>query len=460
MPTPPHKRLYSLRLRLLLSILGISTFLWLVSLAIMVSIAWHETNTVFDDALKKSASLLLQASEHTKKDTSLNKIDPKTTTDSEKKPDSDDIHYQIIQEGEVISHTQGTPLKPFIANFPKRKGFSDIQFNHDSWRIYVIRAKKENLEIQVGQSLEMRMEILKELAESLIVPALSLLLLLGLTCAFAIYYLLKPLHKMTEQLTKKNPQDLDLLPLNIRSIELSAITNALNGVLFRLDSALQNERRFTADAAHELRTPLAALGMQAQLLQRQHPTLKAPLQKLRLDINRCTHLIEHLLLLARLDPLSCTDQNALQLEPIDLPNLFLELKESFAYQANQQAIHLSYLSQVKTVYAHPEMLRILLRNLIDNALRYCPANTSVIISAVQESNQVILSVMDNGPGVRATELNQLTQRFFRILGSEQNGSGLGLSIVQRIADLHHANLSITTGEDNQGLTIKITFFNK
>lgn len=449
----PAKKLYSLRLRLLLSVLGISTFLWLVSLAIMVSIAWHETSDVFDDALKKSASLLLQASENKQGEfTPINQ-----QNDSNDKPDSGDIHFQIIRDHQVISRTNDAPAAPFINNFRKRKGFRDINLYGDSWRIYVLRSKNENLEIQVGQSLEMRMEILEDLAENLTIPALSLLLLLGLISGFAIYYLLKPLTKMAAQLAQKTPQDLNLLEVDTRSVELDAITNALNGVLSRLNSALENERRFTADAAHELRTPLAAISMNAQLLQRQHPGMQEPLQKLRHDINRCTHLLEHLLLLAKLDPLNPADQSIFKRESINLVSFFLELQDLFVDQAKSKEINLIYHINAQTLLANPDMLRALLRNLMDNAIRYCPPQSTVEISIEKTQNSIILGVKDNGNGVLPEQLQQLTKRFFRILGSEQSGSGLGLSIVQRIVELHQAKLSIATGDNGHGLNIKVAF---
>ena len=451
--TKPAKRLYSLRLRLLCSVIGISTFLWLVSLAIMVSIAWHETNDVFDDALEKSAFLLLQANEHATEESTFMKRHREPKDD----PDTDDIHFQLIRDNQVLSRTREAPSNPFISNFYKKKGFQDINLNGDTWRIFVLRSKFDNLEVQVGQSLKMRMEILEDLAENLAIPALSLLLLLGVTSAFAIYYLLKPLNKMAEQLAQKTPQDLNLLPLDTRSIELSAITNALNGVLSRLSNALDNERRFTADAAHELRTPLAAISMQAQLLQRQRPEMQEPLQKLRHDINRCTHLIEHLLLLARLDPLNPADQNAFTREQINLPKFFEDLQESFVYHENIDQINLVYHIETNNLYANTDMLRTLLRNLIDNAIRYCPEGSTVIVSATQTQNTVTISVKDNGKGVTPEEIKQLTQRFFRVLGSEKSGSGLGLSIVQRIADLHHAKLSMTSGDEGRGLNVSIAF---
>ncbi len=445
----PRRRPYSLRLRLLFSILGISIIAWLISLAIMVVIAWNETNDVFDDALKKSATLLLQSSRQFDLAVS-SETDYKP--DANNAPDADDLHYQLIKNGQVISRTKEAPSLPFVQSFEKSKGFQDIQLGKDEWRIYVIRSKTDSLEVQVGQSLKMRLEILEDLAENLILPALSLLLLLALICGFTIYYLLTPLNKITQQLIKKTPEDLTVLSIETNSLELIAIVNALNAVLSRLDVALQNGRNFTADAAHELRTPLAALGMKAQLLQRQHPALKEPLDALRQDIERCTHLIQHLLLLARLDPMA-----TLPYTTVHLPPLFQALIDSFSAQAEAKGIQLTYTADITSLQAHPEMLQILLRNLIDNAIRYCTAGCTISIQATQIENQIRLSVNDNGPGVTPEQMSSLTQRFFRVLGSEQNGSGLGLSIAERIAEIHQAHLQVSSGDGGQGLKICVDF---
>lgn len=444
-----RSRPYSLRMRLLFSILGVSIFMWLVSLVIIVTITWNETNDVFDDALKKSAALLLQSSHQF--DFAVSS-ETNHKSDANNALDADDLHYQIIKNGQVISRTKEAPSLPFVQSFEKSRGFQDIQLGGDKWRIYVIRSKTGELEVQVGQSVEMRLEILEELAENLIIPALSLLLLLACISGFTIYYLLTPLNKITQQIIKKSPQDLTLLQIETHSLELIAITNALNTVLSRLDIALENGRHFTADAAHELRTPLAALGMKAQLLQRQHPELSKPLHALRQDIERCTRLIQHLLLLARLDPMA-----TLPCTKIHLTALFQSVSDRFKTQADAKGIQLIFTDSELTLQAHFEMLQILLGNLVDNAIRYCTAGCQVTIESTQLKNTIRLCVKDNGKGATPEQMSRLTQRFYRILGSEQNGSGLGLSIVERIAQIHQAHLQISSGDQGMGLKICVDF---
>ncbi|MBP6862971.1 MAG: sensor histidine kinase N-terminal domain-containing protein [Neisseriaceae bacterium] len=453
----PKKRAYSLRLRLLLSIIGMSVFFWLVSLSIMVYVAWDETNDVFDDALKESASLLLHATRHEFE------FHPRPQRQEEHQPDTDDLHYQVVQQGEVVSRTKEAPLSPFVTDFPKRKGFRDMTLNGHEWRVFVIKAKDADLEVQVAQSLNKRLDILEELAENLIVPALLLLLLLVVVSALAIYYLLRPLTQMAQLLAQQSPQDLTALPMRRSSNEVNAITDALNTLLARLQATLLNERRFTADAAHELRTPLAALSMQAQLLKRQHPELAEPLQALRQDIDRSTHLVSHLLLLARLDPLNQQGEEKLHPEQLSVAALLHEQTRVFQTELagkNMQLVVALPLESPLQVYANRELIGIVLRNLISNALSYCPAGSTITLAASETASQTHIVVQDNGPGVSDEEVSRLTQRFYRILGTETSGSGLGLSIVQRIMELHHARLQIESGRHYAGLKFNLIFNKK
>jgi len=233
------------------------------------------------------------------------------------------------------------------------------------------------------------------------------------------------------------------------------VVAALNGVLTRLDSALQSERRFTADAAHELRTPLAALHMHVQLLQRQHPDLAPSFARLRTDIARSTSLVDSLLTLARLDP---AGSEHLQREPVALAPLLDALLGEHGAAARQQGIVLRARCDADGVDAHPEMLRIALRNLVDNALRYGSAGCTVEVAAQYRADGgVRLAVRDDGPGVAPADRVRLQERFFRVLGSGQAGSGLGLSIVARIAQLHGASMAFEDGIGGCGLGVVIDF---
>jgi len=316
----------------------------------------------------------------------------------------------------------------------------------------VVRDEARNFEVQVGQQVDKRYDILEELADSLWLPVLGFLLLLALVCWVLTGRVLKPLRRTATSIAAKTPSDLTQVPTAGQAREVLPIVQALNGVLGRLDAALQAERRFTADAAHELRTPLAGLHMHVQLLQRQHPELAAPFQKLRQDIARVTALVDSLLTLARLDPLA---REQLVRQPVALPSLFERVAAMHAQEAAARGIALSLQCEVHEVQADPQMLEIVLRNLVDNALRYCPDGSRIEIVAVQHAGQARIAVRDDGPGVDAESRQRLTERFFRVLGQGQQGSGLGLSIVKRIADLHGIALAFGPGIDGRGLGVTL-----
>ena len=440
---------WSLRRRLLTAIIGASTVLWLASLGIVTLIAWSETNGVFDDALEESGYMIMAA-----------------TTDwnergllLEARPDSGhgrkvDMQYQIVADGRVLQRTGDAPTHPFVSNFNDDDGFAEALVGDKRWRVFVVRDAARDVEVQVGQRTSQRLDILEELAESLWLPVLGFLVLLALTCWLLIGRILQPLRQTAGSIAAKSPTDLTQVALAGQPREVLPIVQALNGVLGRLDAALQAERRFTADAAHELRTPLAGLHMHVQLLGRQHPGLAAPFQKLRQDIARSTALVDSLLTLARLDPLA---REQLVRQTVALAPLLERLVGAHRQEAARRGITLGLSCEPDSVNADPQMLEIVLRNLLDNALRYCPDGSRIEIAASRHSGRERIVVRDNGPGVDDASRQRLAERFFRVLGQEQPGSGLGLSIVKRIADLHGIGLAFGPGLDGRGLGVTLEF---
>jgi len=444
-PTP-----WSLRRRLLGAILSASIVLWLASLGIATVIAWQETNEVFDDALEEAGYMIMAAT--TDWDERRLAAPPGPGRAARKA----DMQYQVVVDGRVLQRTADAPAQPFTVGVGDSHGFADAEADGRRWRVFVVRDETRRVEVQVGQRAADRFEILEELAEHLWPPVLGMLALLALVCWLLIGRVLKPLRRTAAAIAAKTPDDLAQVATAGQPREVLPIVQALNGVLGRLDSALQAERRFTADAAHELRTPLAGLHMHVQLLQRQHPQpeLAAPFQKLRQDIARVTALVDSLLMLARLDPLARTQLAA---QPVALKPLLERLLAAHAPQAQRRGIQLSASCELETVRADPAMLEIALRNLVDNALRYCPAGSRVEIEALPHAGGGRIAVRDDGPGVDDASRRRLSERFFRVLGQGQAGSGLGLSIVKRIADLHGAALGFGDGLDGRGLGVVLDF---
>ena len=450
------KAAYSVRRRLTIAVVSASVLLWLISLVLIVQIAWRETSDVFDDALKEGARLALVLGANLQAQGALAGDD----TPTQPEPAKLKLHYQIVDNrGHVLRRAQNAPAQAFSTEVQELRGYRNTWVDGQAWRVYLLRSEGLEFQVQIGQPWAERTELLEEMAEDLVWPALVLLALLGLFCWFMIRHLLQPIERTAQHIAAKSPDDLRPMPMEHEPREMQSIVQAFNGVLQRLDQALQAERRFTADAAHELRTPLAALRMRIQLLQRQqvaHGTSAEDhaLQALRDDIDRCTSLVEGLLTLARLEPQSA---NGLQTERIDLHSLFQRLDNG---QAALRGMQLSFTgaTPLPTLIAHPALLESALRNLLDNAFRYGAPGTQVQLEAtIPAHGGVAISVKDDGPGVAPEDQARLTERFFRVLGSDAAGSGLGLSIVARIAALHGATLRFSPGLGGRGLGATLLF---
>lgn len=283
-------------------------------------------------------------------------------------------------------------------------------------------------------------------------PLLLILPVLAGLLWWVIAASLRPLVRLTQAVASRQPDN--LAPLDVAApSEVVPLIERLNHLFSRTGKLIENERRFTADAAHELRTPIAAIKAQLQVAKgaqdggEQQRALDNAIQ----GCNRATHLIEQLLTLARLES---ADTSSLQ--DCFLPALATEVIADMAPAALEKDVSLELLeSENITVKALPALLQVMLRNLLDNAVRYTPAGTQVQVGVYREQGKAVLSVTDNGPGLPAEELANITRRFYRALGTGAEGSGLGLSIVQRIAEIHQAELAFTSR--GQGLAVSITF---
>src|SRR5690606_11196457 len=271
------------------------------------------------------------------------------------------MYYQLVApDGHVLLRAEDTPETAFLPDVHQEKT-ATVWVGDELWRVHV-RPARGGVTAQVAQPMEERMELLEEMAENLVWPALGLLVMLGLLSWFLIRRLLQPLEDTARRINAKSPHDLMPVQTLDAPRELQPILDALNALLARLATALDSERRFTADAAHELRTPLAALRMRVQLIERELKLPTGHLQQLRADLDRCTTLVESLLALARLEPQSV----APVYETIDLNAMLDEL----APETQAPHMHIERALAVPRMKAVPALLASALRNLIDNAVRY------------------------------------------------------------------------------------------
>lgn len=295
-----------------------------------------------------------------------------------------------------------------------------------------------------------RRELIAGIAGRLTAPLIFGLPLLGLWVWLATRRGLAPLDAVAGQIAAREPDRLQALAPASAPSEVRPLVEAINGLFGRVGQAMEAERRFTADAAHELRTPLAGLAAQAQvaLRARDEAERRHAIEQIAAGSRRAGRLVDQLLTLARLDP-----DHAAASEPVRLDRLAEEVCAAHGTEAMEKNIALELDAGVSTIAGNADMLRILLRNLVDNAIRYTPPGGRIMVSVAPG----ILTVTDTGPGIPAPERQRVFDRFRRLAGQETEGSGLGLSIVARIAERHGATVELGAGEAGQGLRVTVRF---
>ncbi|MGE0798391.1 MAG: ATP-binding protein [Lautropia sp.] len=455
---------YSLRRRLIATTLGSSIVVGLISTAIVVATAWQEANEAFDDALSEGGRLALSIGSGL---AAVGGLEEGRSVD--RSHDGATVQYQIIDDdGDVVRRSAGAPRRPFVDEGPRDERFVDTEVDDVRWRVYVARHRDPDFTVQVAQPMQERTELIDDAIEDLVWPLVVLWGLLGLSNWWAVRRLLAPLERLAASIASRVPDDAAPVDTAGQAREVKPLLVAMNALLAKLGRSLASERRFTADAAHELRTPLAAIGSRIQLMHRRVPhggPLADDLQQLRVDVARTTALVGNLLELARLDPEAAA---AMPRQAVDLPALIAEVRAACAAAATSRGIRIDVDCRVETLTAHPEGLFVALRNLLDNAVRHGRPQGLVRIVAQsdrlgdrlgnpRQAEAAIVSVLDDGPGVDPAERERLTDRFHRVLGTEGAGSGLGLSIVARVARLHGAALTFGPGLGGRGFGATLRF---
>ncbi|MEJ8325062.1 quorum sensing histidine kinase QseC [Kosakonia sacchari] len=360
--------------------------------------------------------------------------------------DDDALAFAIYSTDGNMLLNDGENGKAIPYNY-RREGFDNGQLrdDDDQWRFLWLTAPNGKFRVVVGQEWDYRHEMALEIITSQLTPWLIALPLMLALLIVLLSLELRPLKKLAQALRSRAPDRAD--PLSSEGVpnEVRPLVDALNQLFDRTQSMMQRERRFTSDAAHELRSPLAALKVQtevAQLSDDDPAAQQKALAQLHVGIDRATRLVDQLLTLSRLDSLS----NLADVEEVSLASL-LQSAVMEIYPTAQQAgidIRLHLNAPAASRQAQPLLLSLLVRNLLDNAIRYSPPGSVVDVTL----DATEFSVRDNGPGIDDDALARIGERFYRPPGQTQTGSGLGLSIVQRIAGLHH--MRVAFGNHPQG----------
>ncbi|MDR2874826.1 MAG: sensor histidine kinase N-terminal domain-containing protein [Methylobacillus sp.] len=439
----------SLKTRLLLPVLGIITVVWTAVATYTYIDTQQDMDEVLDAHLVQTAALV-DAETLDRQPQSSTTMDTEHTRKNHKY--ARNIVFQVWDmQGTLYMRSSDAPEEPLAAMKP---GFSNVKVDGHHWRVFTTWDNDHDSLIQIAEHSDRREHIAREVALHLLLPLLFTLPVLALLMWLAIAKALRPLRRLADDVAHRAPENLAPLEPGVAPAEITPLIQRLNELFARIRNLLDNERRFTADAAHELRTPVAAIRAQAQVARAAEDTRdrQSALDKAIAGCDRATRLISQLLTLARLD----VTQKSAQ-EPCELRAIASEIIAELAPAALAKNIRLELAdSAEQTVWGYPELLRVLLRNLLGNAIAHTPAGTQVTVQAEARNGKPALIVSDDGPGVDAETLARLAERFYRPPGTEAPGSGLGLSIAHRIAELHNARFAMSS-EVNRGLRIEVVF---
>lgn len=367
------------------------------------------------------------------------------------------VAFQIWHHQELVARSAQAPAEP-LAPWGT-VGRSDRELQGQSWLVFSAGGRDADIWVHVAERASTRDEILHAALRGAMLPWLLALPVLALVLVVAVRQGLGPLRRLREDLATRDGEHLAPLPETDLPTELRPMVQALNRLLARVGQALAQQRQLTADAAHELRTPLAALRMQAQVaLTHPDPAQRAhSLQQVMDACDRMTHLVQQMLSLARLEaqgPASALPA------PLEVQAVTRQVLAELGPLAVAQQQSLSLQDQAPAWLAVPDWhLHMLVRNLVDNAMRYSPVGAQIEVAWHRMDGRLCLQVQDSGPGLSADEQAQLGQRFRRGAhsGSRQQGSGLGWSIVQRVAQQHGARITLQRSPALGGLQVQVCF---
>lgn len=443
---------FSLRLKLVVMLLLLALITW----GAASLLAWHQTYKTINELFDTQQMVFAKRLSVLPSDLDLNSSSlPKTKLMLRKNrgnQDDEALAFAIFTpQGEMVLNDGDNGRKiPFEF---RREGFSEgrIKGSDDEWRFVWLKSAEGKYIIVVGQEWEYRQEMAMHIMVAQFLPWLSALPIMLILFLWLLTRALRPLRQVAIQLYHRQPDELSAVRVERLPTEVKPLLDALNSLFERIQLMFARERQFTSDAAHELRSPLAALKVQAEVVQiaGHDPAIREhAVANLSEGIDRAARLVDQLLTLSRLESLSQLDD----VEQLSWLSLIDSSVKDIAAEATaaRATVEITVINEPSPIIGQHLLLAILLRNLLHNAIRYGKAGGKVEI----ELNRDYLAITDDGQGVTEDVLNRLGERFYRPPGQEKTGSGLGLSIAKRIAQLHHLRL-VFANVENGGFCVKI-----
>jgi len=441
----------SLQTKLIKTSLFSSILTGLLALLLFVLISLYQTMQMQDQIMDEIADMLLIADITTHSGQQVDELS-----------DEFDIQYQLKDQQHILTESKEFPLEQQNSKLQTQasNGYRYIWQDQQLWRMYSAEDAELKMSVTMLQPVGERF---KELAQNVMGYSLVLILLWfmqWLILHFAVKRQFKVIQQLSKNIAEKNADDLAPIQQQVPELkELQPMVLQLNQLLQRLKQSLLAEQRFTADASHELRSPLSAIQMRLQVLKRKYPDLNQDLASIQNDVSRGTQVLENLLLLARLDP-----TNTHQLPKIDV-NLqaivsdVIQALQPFALEKNIQIT--THIADDLSIFANEKLIFTCVRNLVDNAIRYAGQGGHVFIDVQQRQQNVVMTIADDGQALTEEILQRLGERFYRALGTKTQGSGLGLSICQKIMQLHAGEIHFSkSGYGGLQVTLQLPLLHK
>jgi len=436
----------SIRSYLLISLLATITAVTFLSLLQGYRSSLAKAEQLFDRRLENLAKIIVQANHDTKP-----RIEPPI-------PLNTPVFFQIWSDKkELIAQSNNAPSY-LLQKEAFKAGYSNVNFNEFRWRIYILNDKLFKRWIVTAERIDIRYALADNIVTAAILPTVLAIPLAGLIIWLVLGLGLKPLIELRQQLSQKKLNDLSPIKLDQTPEELQPLIKTSNELLQRLETAFLREQQFSADAAHELRTPISALKVQLHNLMLTSNLQQHHIKPIKEGLERMGYVVEQILALYR----HSQDQAKEQMKRLNLSSIVQGViaTEYSQIDAKQQQISLIGCDNA-TVRGNQFALESLLQNLILNASKYTPDKGQISVSVDIKGQDVLLCVEDSGPGIDEQYVDRVFERFYRVAGDQHDsgvvGCGLGLAIVQHVVTMHHARISLARSELLGGLAVHIVF---
>jgi len=362
--------------------------------------------------------------------------------------------FQLWRGDELLLRSDNTPETPIPVS---EAGYQDRNFGGHRWRIYTWIDNGRNIRAMAAARVDIRNAVAEGIIMESVVPVIAALPIAGILIWFVVGYGLSPLSNLAKHLRSRRADELSPLPMERQPTELMQLVSSTNDLLGRLEASFVREKRFSSDAAHELRTPISALKVHLHNISQALPRGDSDLKHMEAAVDRMGNLVEQMLVLYRTSP----DHYMAQLRELDLHQLVQGVIVEMYPGFEAKDIHLELTGGSAGMSGDQFALETLVKNLLDNACKYTPRGGRALVSVSGGKDDVMLRVDDSGPGVPQEQHERIFDRFYRLGGDQHEsgviGCGLGLAIARHIADLHGASIVVRKSASMGGLSVAVYF---